>query len=803
MRRRSANVEDAIARMEAASENYLDLLDKNRQRANQRTIQKAVHFGDIAERYQDIASAAEDTFQWIFDDSSRQMKSNRSLVLPFEDWLANGDGVFHISGKPGSGKSTLMKFLCTHSRTKSALRAWAGDKELVIGRFFFWSRGSKLQKSLLGLIRGLTYCVISQCPDIIAEIFPQHWDPSGYDPWGTGPVVTLENKEILDAFHRLVAAEDIYENYRYCFFVDGLDEFDESLQTHTGLVNSLWSWIKTSQGHVKVCASSRELPAFQQRLDPRQRLRLQDLTKDDLVSVIQQTIRQEQGAAHRDERGLKALGEAILARADGVFLWVVLTLKTVCESLQSGETIADVLRILDTIPHQLEDFFRYILDSITPALRRKAAFIFAFALGVEGLPAPQWYHDPKDETRFMLSPSVFRYSFLDDLADDADFATRRGDNLVPAPGLIQNRIESCKLRISGRCRGLLEFRSHRPIDENNAEYDIVGFTHRSIPEFLENYIYTSTDWKDSLRGFDVAHAYSSTLIAALKLSPIDAQLQATYSVGTELLGVLQLVYNTGRCEDPIALRHLDVLEKALYVKQLEVSPDFAALRWRHFHSQCGSAPAFLSVFHTAIRAHKYKYVCWRIRHDPDLVSRDGGNDAEALISVVKGIQYHDLSPWSYHATSTTDDVLKTSLCILNHGADPASPSARAGEKWSALSYLLTCLSTQSGLKEREPRNWAAVEAMLQFTSALPRWLRASEDTIILSITGTPHSTDIPTSYIRTCSRELEDALPFQLRSVGGTATLEDWIGHMEPENSERILQILATKEESGVENTAH
>src|SRR3569833_273024 len=42
------------------------------------------------------------------------------------DWLSTGTGIFHISGKLGSGKSTLMKFLCEHESTRNRLEQWAG-----------------------------------------------------------------------------------------------------------------------------------------------------------------------------------------------------------------------------------------------------------------------------------------------------------------------------------------------------------------------------------------------------------------------------------------------------------------------------------------------------------------------------------------------------------------------------------------------------------------------------------------------------------------------------------------------------
>jgi hypothetical protein len=49
--------------------------------------------------------------------------SARELLL---NWMSSGARIFHISGKLGSGKSTLMKYLCDNNRTKSLLKEWAG-----------------------------------------------------------------------------------------------------------------------------------------------------------------------------------------------------------------------------------------------------------------------------------------------------------------------------------------------------------------------------------------------------------------------------------------------------------------------------------------------------------------------------------------------------------------------------------------------------------------------------------------------------------------------------------------------------
>jgi ATPase subunit of ABC transporter with duplicated ATPase domains len=84
-----------------------------------------------------IVAAHTNTFEWIFEDTGTKKPTS------FVDWLTNQDGIYWIMGKAGSGKSTLMKFLASHRRTRKELLRWTGaDNILVMASFFFWSAGT-------------------------------------------------------------------------------------------------------------------------------------------------------------------------------------------------------------------------------------------------------------------------------------------------------------------------------------------------------------------------------------------------------------------------------------------------------------------------------------------------------------------------------------------------------------------------------------------------------------------------------------------------------------------------------------
>ncbi|RAH81375.1 hypothetical protein BO86DRAFT_100983 [Aspergillus japonicus CBS 114.51] len=124
----------------------------------------------MKERYNSLNEAHRGTLSWLLGTGSTDIGSDpgsSSICQPgqqepllherkrFIDWLETGTRISHISRKLGSGKSTLMKFICEHPETQTHLRAWcegnpAGDpagnpagKKLIRGTFFFWKEGSR------------------------------------------------------------------------------------------------------------------------------------------------------------------------------------------------------------------------------------------------------------------------------------------------------------------------------------------------------------------------------------------------------------------------------------------------------------------------------------------------------------------------------------------------------------------------------------------------------------------------------------------------------------------------------------
>ncbi|CAH0046161.1 unnamed protein product [Clonostachys solani] len=103
-------------------------------------------------RIEQIENPYNDTFRWIFEQPV------------FCNWLQEGSGLFWIHGKPGSGKSTLMKYIYESENTWQLVHDWRrgsyGVRE-VRASFFFHYRGSSVQKSMEGLLRSLLIQLLS------------------------------------------------------------------------------------------------------------------------------------------------------------------------------------------------------------------------------------------------------------------------------------------------------------------------------------------------------------------------------------------------------------------------------------------------------------------------------------------------------------------------------------------------------------------------------------------------------------------------------------------------------------------
>lgn len=427
---------------------------------NDQDFLRSLHFRNQESRYQNIEDAHTKTFAWILEENTHQ--GARESTSTFKDWLETKNGIYWISGKPGSGKSTLMKFLWNNERTDELLRIWAGGKPLATANFHFWNTGSALQKSQEGLLRSIIFELLRKCPDLIpaarrAVTFELRLriDDSRW-----------EIKDLLSMYTTIVG-HDV--DMKFCLFIDGLDEFGEERRTQRDLLNTIRSL--NYSPNIKICLSSRPWTEFLDEFgNDSNHLKLENLTRGDIKRYVndhfkahpQFGILNAQNAAYSD------FIQLVLDRAQGVFLWVFLVMRELLKGLTHHDSLKTLQTRLDRFPPDLEQFFKVLIDQVDPIYHKQMAQYFYVAVTAR-TPLPARYYSFMDDLEDMVAPVIDASLYRMPIEDE-----RRRDNQL-------------RRRLDGRTRGLLELKSPRESPQISGFWGSqVEFLHRTVRDFLHD-----------------------------------------------------------------------------------------------------------------------------------------------------------------------------------------------------------------------------------------------------------------------------------------------------------------------------
>ena len=119
-----------------------------------------------------------------------------------------------------------MKYICEHEGLADHLQSWAKGERLVIAQFFFWNAGRKsLRKSQEGLLRSILYQILRQSPDLIPYASPDLWKSLISGESKDASVEYLTMRQLLKTF-RSISSHMTLAKIKFCFFIDGLDEYE-------------------------------------------------------------------------------------------------------------------------------------------------------------------------------------------------------------------------------------------------------------------------------------------------------------------------------------------------------------------------------------------------------------------------------------------------------------------------------------------------------------------------------------------------------------------------------------------------
>jgi len=112
-------------------------------------VTRSLLYPDIFSRQEQVGhvfDGIEDSYDWIFqkprareigEDNQDVDEGQGSLWDDFSVWLKSGQGLYWINGKAGSGKSTLMNYICQDGRRLEYLKECSPNGLLLTPSYFF------------------------------------------------------------------------------------------------------------------------------------------------------------------------------------------------------------------------------------------------------------------------------------------------------------------------------------------------------------------------------------------------------------------------------------------------------------------------------------------------------------------------------------------------------------------------------------------------------------------------------------------------------------------------------------------
>jgi ankyrin repeat protein len=300
--------------------------------AQRQMLLDSLKFDQIDARHMTIKKGHAKTCKWL------------SKTPEYIQWLDAAKLVEHhgflwIKGKPGTGKSTLMKY--AHAQAKRTF------KNGIVISSFFNARGEDLEKSTIGMYRSLLWQLLEQLPEL-QRVF----DTLGIAALKSGGSHQWSSESLKELFQN--AIQQLGHRSLTCF-IDALDECEEhQIRDMVSFFEQIGDLVISNNIRFQVCFSSRHYPHITISKGVDLVLEGQEGHNQDITDYLDSELKIGHGKLAEEIRG------EIQSKANGIFMWVVLVVQIMNKEHDGGRVHVLRKRLRD-IPADLHELLRQIL----------------------------------------------------------------------------------------------------------------------------------------------------------------------------------------------------------------------------------------------------------------------------------------------------------------------------------------------------------------------------------------------------------------------------------------------------------
>ena len=292
-------------------------------------------------------------------------------------WISSDQPLFWIRGKPGSGKSTLMRYMWGHPSLAHLVGKGTTARPKINAAFFFYYRGTHLQRSLEGMLHTILFQILRGEPRLAQTLLPEF--------------AKLEHHQQLHytwTLPKLMKAyEDILTRNRLpvdiMLFIDVLDEYDGPSKAIIEFIQSSVRKSSTQATNLKICFSSREWDAFDQRFSDGPGFRIHEHTKADIQRYISSRLSSHpnisvrlNAGSEQEQLDIREMENDLAYRANGVFIWVRAVIDEMHRLFSQNTPTCKLLEYLKGVPDDLDRLYTDSIMRLPHVYRREVYYMF-------------------------------------------------------------------------------------------------------------------------------------------------------------------------------------------------------------------------------------------------------------------------------------------------------------------------------------------------------------------------------------------------------------------------------------------